>query len=41
MLNLTLVKYLCGTFEEFISIQQPDIFTNWKVCKETVVRVEM
>lgn len=39
MLNLTLVKYLCGTFEEFTSTQQPDIFTNCKQSsKETVVK---
>ena len=38
---LTLVKYLCGTFEEFTSTQQPDVFTNLKQSsKETMVRVE-
>lgn len=31
---LTLVKYLCGIFEEFISTQQPSVFTNPKAVKK-------
>ena len=39
---LTLVKYLCGTFEEFISTQQPDVLTILKQnSKETMVKVEV
>lgn len=42
---LTLVKYLCVTFEEFVLTQQPqqlDVFTNLKQnSKETMVRVEV
>jgi len=38
---LTLVKYLCGIFEEIISTQQPSVFTNPKSSKETMVRVEV
>lgn len=31
---LTFVKYLCGTFEEFISTQQPDVLTILKAVKK-------
>lgn len=38
---LTLVKYLCGIFEEFVSTQQPSVFTNPKSSKETMIRDEV